>query len=370
MNQEHEINPPLVEQRFEDISTVSRLYSPDKILGFLALNTGALSVSQELDKVRTTLVTIAPDKRHILEEYLEKITPRRMQRLVRANTDPSWSAWIAQRASEDALLRIVEENHAVVEVHAAHEGVRNDIDALQGSFMATLDGMQQDGYIPTDPRPASAAVIRFGDIFDTHLTARPAYFEADSSTIFIGQGYRGPRDTFVQEMRTELYRIVPHELVHGLLCRSYYDVTSPLSVRWFNEGATEIISKEIRTRMGQSGIEDDVYINERMLIAEIMRPIDDMTYMTRILARAYTGNAEHRDEFLDVIDKMHGTKDVIEKISTVIELEKNRNMSQGYHAAYAEVLALRATRLKLMSQPKDILLKGVDQLLIPRSRKI
>lgn len=352
------------------------LFNPELTLGFFALKshaeyttaqymsthdsispqqhtalTTSMAVAQydtqrELDKVKRQLVSYDGAKEDLLARYLNSIVPLDIIDSIKKHQLPgdkelSWRQWFSSYASDDQLYRIVAEHNAVLLGHTENADVHQDIDSLLSGFLGGIDSLENGNRIGSEPKHPLLVAIHYGDIFDTFLKERAGYYSSSDEQIILGQGHLYGRSGFVTEARNELPRVLTHEWVHGLLGKSAKDATSPLSSRWVNEAITESISRNIRRHAGEVVVEDNVYIDERRLLAQLVQPFKSGDFIAKMLFRAYTGTRDDREALVEIIDEAHGAKDVIEKVTQAITMEQTRIAKGGGVDRAVEVAAIK-----------------------------
>jgi len=343
------------------------LFSPERTLGSYAMANQHLSiedwlVDNTLDSARTTMTQYQGPLGDMFERYMNGIVPPLAfasvrQQEVLQNKKLSWREWLMTYAEESEIFDILEVHNSVLQQHAASEAIAQDIDTLQTKFISALHLMNDRGLIASHPEHPSSFPIYYGDIFDTHLKQRGGYYEDQTGEIVLGQGYKVAAQTHVEEARQELPRVLTHEWVHASLGNMLEDVYSPLSIRWLNEGFTEMVSKAIRDKSGESLEEDNVYIHERQLVESLVGPERNPEVWRYKMMRAFTGTDNDRHEFVQYIDGLWKSEDVIRKVTRAVSAEERLHAETGSLSQTVQNLALIAVRERVINNPDSILRK-------------
>ena len=375
--------------------TIQSIFSPERTLGHNALNYSSRQaavgyelampgVSEErrnmlstemrnlkwiattsLGSVRSNLTQYEGGKEAILARYLNSLAPQVIVNSIRyrdtlQNEPLSWNTWLADHASDDEILHLVQEHEKVLLQHAENEQVALEVTQLSTWFDQEANRIHEKGYLGSEPKNSQSLTVLFGDIFDTYLRDIGGYYSRPTSEIVIGQGYRGTKNTFVDEARAELPRILMHEYVHGLLGTALEDATSPLASRWVNEAATEILSKKIRHGSGENIVEDSVYIHERQLLGRVLKPSRHPIETCLHMSKSFSGTNDDRAAFVQEVDELWGTTDVISKVSATLSFEQCQIAAGAPINRMVQETALNRVVAMLRKAPDTILLRPLD----------
>ena len=375
--------------------TIQSIFSPDRTLGHDALNYSGRQVAAEyelampgiseerrnllssemrnskwftttsLKLVRSNLTQYEGGKEAMLACYLNSLAPQViinsfMYHETLQSAVLSWNTWLADRASDDEILHIVQEHEKVLLQHAENEQVALGVTQLSTWFDQEANRIHEKGYLGSEPKNSQSLTVLFGDIFDTYLRDRGGYYSRPTSEIIIGQGYRGTKNTFVDQARAELPRILMHEYVHGLLGTALEDIASPLASRWINEAATEILSRKIRHSSGENTFEDSIYSHERRLLGIVLKPSRHPTETYVHMAKSFSGTDDDRAAFAQEVDKLWGTTDVISKVSATLSFEEHQIAAGAKIDRMVRETALNRVVAMLRKAPDTILLRPLD----------
>ena len=315
-----------------------------------------------LELVRSNLTKYEGAKEVMLARYLNSLAPQVIVNSIRyretlQNEPLSWNTWLAEYASDDEILDLAQEHEKVLLQHAENEQVASDITMLKSQFDREVNRIYEKGYLGSEPKKSQSLRVLFGDIFDTYLRERGGYYNLLTNEIVIGQGYKGTKNTFVDEARAELPRILMHEYVHGLLGTALEDTTSPLASRWINEATTEILSKKIRSGMGENVDEDRIYIHERQLLGTLLGPSLNPVETFLFMAKSFSGTNDDRAAFAEEVDKLWRTTDVISKVSAALSYEECQIAAGAPIDRLVEETALNRVISTLRKAPNTILLR-------------
>ena len=315
-----------------------------------------------LELVRSNLTKYEGAKEVMLARYLNSLAPQVIVNSIRyretlQNEPLSWNTWLADYASDDEILDLAQEHEKVLLQHAENEQVASDITMLKSQFDREVNRIYEKGYLGSEPKKSQSLRVLFGDIFDTYLRERGGYYNLLTNEIVIGQGYKGTKNTFVDEARAELPRILMHEYVHGLLGTALEDTTSPLASRWINEATTEILSKKIRSGMGENVDEDRIYIHERQLLGTLLGPSLNPVETFLFMAKSFSGTNDDRAAFAEEVDKLWRTTDVISKVSAALSYEECQIAAGAPIDRLVEETALNRVISTLRKAPNTILLR-------------
>ena len=384
----------MTEQQLESL----QLFSPERTLGYLALGytaqhsravyelmatpmdipqyddiqrevrTSISFAKAELVTAREKLTMFDGPKEALLSQYLNGMAPPLVKhslyyQSVLRDTQLTWNQWLGEHATDDEILLLLSEHQNVMVDHATNEDIEKQIQVLQDKFMFARDRQQKLGFFGRDLKDPSDVSIVYGDIFDTYLNEAAGYYTPSGQSIVLGQGHKTTRETYTQEARQELRRVLTHEWVHALVGKSREDFTSPLASRWINEAKTEMISRTIREASGEKVVEDNTYIDERQLLADILSPAKDPEVVDTIMTRAFSGSDSDRDSFVQVVDQLWHAKNVIEKVSDAIAFEEKRLAGSKTPDRAIEIAAIQKVRAAFKKDPHTILLRGVDEIL-------
>ena len=318
-----------------------------------------------LELVRSNLTKYEGAKEVMLARYLNSLAPQVIVNSIRyretlQNEPLSWNTWLAEYASDDEILDLAQEHEKVLLQHAENEQVASDITMLKSQFDREVNRIYEKGYLGSEPKKSQSLRVLFGDIFDTYLRERGGYYNLLTNEIVIGQGYKGTKNTFVDEARAELPRILMHEYVHGLLGTALEDTTSPLASRWINEATTEILSKKIRSGMGENVDEDRIYIHERQLLGTLLGPSLNPVETFLFMAKSFSGTNDDRAAFAEEVDKLWRTTDVISKVSAALSYEECQIAAGAPIDRLVEETALNRVISTLRKAPNTILLRPLD----------
>lgn len=389
---------PTAEQQSSELPRERELFNPALTLGYSALESNgrralssytlhhnSISPSQhaelehtitvsswetlvEIEKARKVMTGYTGAVGELLDRYLNGLVPLHIFDSIKKYStsegkEISWTQWLRQYASQDEVMQILFEHAAVLHAHATNERIKENINALQSSFVDGIDWLQSTDRIGSEPKNPTEVSIHYGDIFDTYLKEQAAYYFSPESKIVLGQGHRTSRNTFVNEAIREQPIVLTHELVHGLLGKALYDTTSPLSERWIDEAMTELISRVMRERAGEDHITDEFYLEERALLAELIKPFERDPFILKMLSRAYTGTSGDRESVVELFDGVYGAKDVLEKVTAAISWqEKNIAGGKPINRAVEQAAVISVTET-FRKDPEAILLRGVDILI-------
>ncbi len=318
-----------------------------------------------LEAVRSHLTEHKGAKEAMLAHYLNSLAPQVIVDSIRyretLQTEPlSWNTWLAEHASDDEILYLAQEHETVMLQHAENERVASDITALGDQFSREVNRIYEKGYLGSEPKNLQSLTVLFGDIFDTYLRERGGYYSSLTSEIVIGQGYKGTKNTFVEEARAELPLILMHEWVHGLLSTALEDATSPLASRWINEATTEILSKKIRRGSGENVVEDRIYIHERQLLGILLKPSQNPVETYIHMTKSFSGTDDDRATFVQEVDNLWGATDTIKKVSARLLFEERQIAAGQPIDRMVEVTALNRVTSNLREAPDTILLRPMD----------
>ena len=375
--------------------TIQSIFSPERTLGHNALNYSSRQAAAEyelaipgiseerrnmlstemrnlkwiaarsLGSVRSNLTQYKGGKEAILARYLNSLAPQVIIDSIRyretlQNESLSWNTWLADHASDDEILHLVQEHEKVLLQHAKNAQVALEVRLLSTRFDQEANRIYEKGYLGSEPKNSQSLTVVFGDIFDTYLREIEGYLCPLTSEIVIGQGHRGTKNTFVEEARAELPRILMHEYVHGLLGTALEDTTSPLASRWINEATTEILSKKIRSGMGENVDEDRIYIHERQLLGTLLGPSLNPVETFLFMAKSFSGTNDDRAAFAEEVDKLWRTTDVISKVSAALSYEECQIAAGAPIDRLVEETALNRVISTLRKAPNTILLRPLD----------
>ena len=379
-----------------EIKRTRDLFNPHLTLGFFALeksaqnaeatyqlfmNPGSQHEETELLKVIATNqseaqknITVARNalasdygpKNTILTAYLNTIAPKAIADPVRKiqNTyvaENAWSVWVRDCATDEQILDVLAEHSAVILEHTENTRIHQRIDVLSKNVLDSIDYLDGRGHIGSEPRHPDGLAVYYGDIFDTYIKGRAGYYEtAGFNHIVLGQALTRGEGGFAGTAMNTLPSVLTHEWVHGLLCRSWADTSSPLATRWINEAVTEMLSRKIRTHGGETVFEDNTYISERLLVAEILRPFNDQRAAEADLFRAYTGTDDDRQLFVEKVDAVFDAKDVLEKVTVAIAMAEKRLAKRMPVDRRIECDAINEITRTLLAEPENVLLRGID----------
>jgi hypothetical protein len=379
------------EPLFSELQGERELFSPKRTLGYFALKANAQHALQsvefttssgtqtqqnalnkelrrlhhskidELRKARETLTMYEGEKQQTIEQYITNIAPDELVAAKQSVEDAfgvpiSWKQWIEYNASDDQLMHLLLQHTSVMLEHTNSEAILDDIEKFEKQFVQVTRRLYEEDTLAAVPKDTSEVSLRFGDVFDTALHNQVAYYEMDEKVIVVGQGYRGQRNNFVAEARQALPLIVWHEWAHALIGHSFReDADHPLVTRWLNEGITEELAQLIARGDGGEVAKDDTYGNERRLISDIISPSRHPVEIRKQLFRAYSGTVDDQAIFMEEVDALWGTKDVMKKISNEV-LQKEKILANDKPIdGFIQTKATRLVRGDFARDPRKIL---------------
>jgi len=320
----------------------------------------------ELKGVRDTLQQIEGRDEDTMGRHFGAIVSPYVFGLLKKHDQPngpeiSWKKWLTERASDEELLNILQQHNYIVEQQATSQRIELSFEISKHFFATTVSDMYDSGDIALPSKSIDEISLVVGDVFDTLMKERSGYYQPGVAEVVLAQGQIGGEDARETAFLREFPRVLTHEFVHALLCRTYEVSGNPLAARWINEAETEVISRLIRQAQGLNVVEDKVYQPERDLRELLLSKAPNPEFAAKLLMRAFTGEEHDTDIFVTHINTAWGADDVMEKIHQAVAFEEKRLVIPGVsidRLVHAE--ALRVVHERLRDTPEKILLPGVD----------
>lgn len=344
----------------------------------------------ELQHVRATLRQIEGREEDIMGRYFNETVSQYVFNVIKQHERPkspevSWKHWLTELADDEVLLNILQQHNYAVEQQATSQRIELAFEISKHFFATTVSDMYENGDIALPSKRIDEIDLVVGDVFDTLMKERSGYFQPGVAEVVLAQGQQGakrpgeqqqPRQRLTprqvreqvqqdreQALLKEFPRVLTHEFVHALLCRTYEVPGNPLAARWINEAETEVLSRLIRQAQGLTVKEDKVYQPERELRELLLSKAPNPEFAAKLLMRAFTGEEHDTDIFVAHINTVWGADDVMEKIHQAVAFEEKRLVIPGVsidRLVHAE--ALRVVHERLRDTPEKILLPGVDSI--------
>jgi len=320
----------------------------------------------ELKSVRDTLQQIEGRDEDIMSRHFGSIVSQYVFGLLGQHDQPngpeiSWKRWLAERATDEELLNILQQHNYIVEQQATSQRVGLAFEISKHFFATTVSDLHEAGDISVPLKNIDEITLVVGDVFDTLMKERSGYYQPGVAEVVLAQAQIGDENAREAALLREFPRVLTHELVHALLCQTYEVPGNPLAARWINEAQTEVLSRLIRQAQGLTVKEDKVYQSERDLRELLLSKASDPVYAAKLLMRAFTGEDQDTDMFVAHINAAWGADDVMEKIHQAVGFEERRLAVPGMPIdRLVHIEALRVIHQRLRDTPEKILLPGID----------
>lgn len=285
----------------------------------------------ELDKVRGLLGIF--DKANPITSYNHQLLDQYLGSYF-TDVDPAGTghttltSWLADKkrgATNGQLLNLLRGHVHEIATQQQSPATKEAIQRAKQDFVAFQTEAIKQGFFHSHAQKAAESVdnisVRVGDLLDTVLKSRAAYFTHGKNFIVITQADLPDTQQRDSQMVSLIHELLPHELNHAVFAKKF--------PAWFEEAMAEHIAlcvkqKDVQAlRIIDPRERDDQgqYEGFRTVLATLLR--DGREPLRAALAtRAYTseglnGNAWHRLE--SELDRSWGMPNVMRRITAGIE---------------------------------------------------